>query len=165
MTVTHEAPSQPTRDDLEALFPEARRRRQRIRIMVGGIVIVVAATAGLIYDVAGNGAPPKVPPPPSVKGQPNGAATPASGPTSSGGPSAAETAACTSIVKVKLPAVKPGTGFAIALPTTEGENLIKSGNPTLVKTGRIFLQPGQHGSVYINAFLSAQDECRKIGAE
>jgi hypothetical protein len=84
MTVTHEAPSQITHDDPEALFPEARRRRRKIRLTVGAILIVIASTAvGLLYGIGGRGAPPKGPPPSSVRGQPNSAASPAS----SGGPS------------------------------------------------------------------------------
>jgi hypothetical protein len=81
------------------------------------------------------------------------------------GPSGKELAACVPIVKVKVPPVKPGMGFAIALPTTEAENLIKSGNLRLAETGRIFHRPGEDGSVYVKAFLSAQTECRKIGSQ
>ena len=85
MTVTHKAPSQPTRDDPEALFPEARRRRRRIRITIGAILIVVAAMlAGLFHVMGGHGPPPKGPPPSSAKGQPNGAGSSASGPASPG---------------------------------------------------------------------------------
>ena len=87
-----------------------------------------------------------------------------SGPSATvSGPSDKEIAACAPIVKIKLPPVKPGMGFAIALPTTQAEKLIKSGNPTLAKTGRIFTQGDEDGKVYVNAFLSAQAECRKIG--
>ncbi len=44
------------------------------------------------------------------------------------------------IVKVELPPVEHGIRLAIALPMTHVENLIHSGNPTLSKTGRIFVQ-------------------------
>lgn len=85
MTVTHEAPSHLTPDDPEALFPEARRRRRKIRLTLSAILTVIASTVvGLLYGIGGSGAPPKGPPPSSVRGQPNGAASPAS----SGGPSA-----------------------------------------------------------------------------
>jgi hypothetical protein len=85
VTVTHEAPSHLTQDDPEALFPEARRRRRRIRLILGAILIVIAGTVlGVLYGIGGSGAPPKGPQPSSVSGQPNNAASP----SSSGGPSA-----------------------------------------------------------------------------
>lgn len=82
-------------------------------------------------------------------------------------PSAKDIAACGPIVKVKLPPVKQGMGLAIAIPRKQAENLIKSGNPMLAETGRIFTQPQnvrpRSGNVYVNAFISAQAECRKLG--
>ena len=35
MTITQETIDKPAHDDIEALFPEARRRRRRIRLVVG----------------------------------------------------------------------------------------------------------------------------------
>jgi hypothetical protein len=84
------------------------------------------------------------------------------------GPSAKEIAACAPIVNVKLPPVRPGMGLAIALPTKQVESLIKSGNPTLARNGRIFTEPQsarppRSGNVYVNALVNAQAECRQIG--
>lgn len=87
------------------------------------------------------------------------------------GPSAKDIAACAPMVKVKLPPVKLGMGLAIALPTKQAENLIDSGNPRLAETGHIFTQPENRvtspesgdRNVYVDAFLSAQAECRKLG--
>jgi hypothetical protein len=84
VTVTHEAPSQSTHDDPEALFPEARSRRRKVRLILGGISLVIASSvAGLLYGIGGHGGPPKGPPRSPVRGHPNSAASPAS----SGGPS------------------------------------------------------------------------------
>jgi hypothetical protein len=85
VTVTREVPSHVAPDDPEALFPEARRRRRKIRLTLGAILIAIAGTVlGILYGIAGSGGPPKGPPPSSVSRQPNNAASP----TSSGGPSA-----------------------------------------------------------------------------
>jgi hypothetical protein len=85
------------------------------------------------------------------------------------GPTLEDIAACGPIVKVKPPPVKQGMGLAIAIPTKQAENLINSGNPTLAETGRIFTQPQtvrpRAGRVYVNAFIRAQAECRKLGVK
>lgn len=80
------------------------------------------------------------------------------------GPSAKETAACAPIVKVALPPERVGTGVAIAIPTKLAEKLMQSGDPTLAQKGRVLTSPGKDSTVYVNAFVSAQAECRKIGA-
>lgn len=92
----------------------------------------------------------------------------ASGPSATvSGPSAKDVAACGPIVKVKLPHEKQGMDLAIAIPTKQAENLIKSGNPTLAETGRIFTQPQtvrpRSANIYVTAFISAQAECQKLG--
>ncbi len=70
MTTTHEAPSPPASDDAEALFPEARRRRHRIRFIAGAIcVALVVAAAGLVYGISRDGGAPKAPSPgPAISG-------------------------------------------------------------------------------------------------
>jgi hypothetical protein len=80
------------------------------------------------------------------------------------GPSAKEIAACAPIMNFKLPPVRQGAGLGIALPAKQVEKLIESGNPTLAQNGRVFTNGGDNGKVYVNAFLRAQAECRKIGA-
>jgi hypothetical protein len=94
----------------------------------------------------------------------------ANGPSAKAGrPSPKDIAACGPIVKVKLPPVKQGIGLAVAIPTKQAENLINSGNPTFAETGRIFTQPQtvwpRAGNVYVNAFISAQAQCRKLGVK
>ena len=79
-------------------------------------------------------------------------------------PGAVQIVACAPIVKVKLPPVKQGMGLAIALPTKQAENLIKSGDPTLAETGRIFAQPENgDGNVYLNAFSALRPSAGSSG--
>jgi hypothetical protein len=55
----------------EALFPEARQRRRRIRLTAGVIVLVLAlTTGGIVYGVDGHSAPPKTPSRPPVSTAP-----------------------------------------------------------------------------------------------
>ena len=106
MTIT-EPPATTTEPGVaKALFPEARQRRRRIRLTIGAVLIVVAATAaGLLYATGGHGPPPTGPPPSSGKGQPSDAASPASsaGPSMSnrfpGGQSLPAGAEVTSVVQ------------------------------------------------------------------
>jgi hypothetical protein len=84
----------------------------------------------------------------------------------SSGPSATETAACNAILKITLP---PGIGepmkgseMGIALPATLTENLIHSGDPTLIRYGRAIASAS--GKSFVKAFDGAQTECRKVGA-
>jgi len=57
-----------TSDDTEALFPEARQRRRRIRLTTGVLLLLVVVAAGLVYSMDSHGTPPKVAPSASTAG-------------------------------------------------------------------------------------------------
>lgn len=71
MTLLDEPTDRAPNAQTEALFPEARRRRRRIRLTTGIIGVVLAlAASGLLYAFDGHRAPPKAPAPPPVSGAP-----------------------------------------------------------------------------------------------
>ena len=133
MTIT-ESPTTTDPGVAKALFPEARRRRRRIRLTIAATFIVVTATAaGLSYAMGGHGPPPTGFPPSSAKGQPNGAASPASsgGPTKSnrfpGGQSLPAGAEVTSVVQfhgyhIAAGAYLPGSAVTPSACSTSGCN-------------------------------------------
>jgi hypothetical protein len=56
----------------QALFPEARRRRRRIRLVAGLVLIVTAiAIGGLVYSMGGGTAPPKITLPKPISSAPS----------------------------------------------------------------------------------------------
>lgn len=72
MTLVEEETSRGAGSETEALFPEARRRRRRIRLASGLILAVVAiAIGGVVYGMGGHDAPPKAPKPAPVSSAPN----------------------------------------------------------------------------------------------
>jgi hypothetical protein len=70
VTITQETIDTPAHDDIEALFPEARRRRRRIRLVVGVSILAFAlVAAGVVYGVnSGSASPTPSPSAPSLSG-------------------------------------------------------------------------------------------------
>lgn len=62
MTLVEDPTETASNRDPQALFPEARRRRRRIRL-VAGIVVILAAVAigGVAYGLTGSAGPPRTP--------------------------------------------------------------------------------------------------------